>query len=153
MNDVGREIEVVDVEDAFFHAFAQNTSQGRYFFKIELTTSFLHEIDVAEELSAQRPIAFHHIFDQTEVRVDEFHDFDVRRQRETHHFVHFLREMLEFVFDDGRENFLFVSEIGVERAPSFLRGGGNVVHCGAFNALAREKFACHFDEFLACLGD
>ena len=68
VDDISREVYVIDLERAACHAFFENRAYSKDFLDVELSARTFHLVDVLKKLSIDTAVSLHGVSDEAEIR-------------------------------------------------------------------------------------
>ena len=139
MHQLGGHVEVVYLKNTRLHALAQHVLEELHLFFVEPLACLLHLSDVAEEVGTERTVAVNHFLHHVQAGVDHLEHLLVGRNVLVGHALHGVQQDVQLRLDHGQVDILLALEVGIERASSFLRSEGDVVHRGVLDAHLRKK--------------
>lgn len=138
---------VVDVERSLLDALLQDAAQDVELADIQTTTGMLELNHVAEKLGLERAVAYHRVAHLVEAADDVALELLVGRDLEGRDLLDGLDDVAHLAIDDRQENLGLRLEVGIERATSLARRGGDLVHRRVVEALRGKQLASHFNQF------
>ena len=141
MHYVAHELDVVNAELALVAPFLEHLIEEFLLVGVETFAHLFHQPDVAEKLGAQVAVAYNHLLNHVEVRINQQHHLLLRVHVHRGYFLQLVAQQLEFRLYYSVVNLLLVLEIRVQRAPAFLRSHCYHVHRCSLQPVLCEKLA------------